>query len=140
MKAKIFVLLSLLLCLIGCYAGSVKPLLDRPEFKTENEPIRTLRILLIMDNSYRRDEIEKFVSKCSYLVERQVGIRLEILDWHQIQWENELDDIHKMEIRIAAETWNKRDKFDIALTMVHFVQSVEGGKLPLGATDTFFWR
>jgi tetratricopeptide (TPR) repeat protein len=140
MKAKKFLLLPLLFCLISCYAGSVKPLLDRPEFKTENEPIRTLRILLITDNSYRRDEIEKFVSKCSRLVERQVGIRLEILDWHQIQWGDELNDIHKMEIKIATETWNKRNEFDIALTMVHFVQSVEGGKLPLGATDTFFWR
>jgi len=69
---------------------------------------------------------------------RQVGIRLEILDWHQIQWGDELNDIHKMEIRIAAETWNKRDKFDIALTMVHFVQSVEGGKLPLGQPIHFF--
>ncbi len=140
MKSKILVLLSLLLCLIGCFAGSVKPLLDHPEFKTENEPIRTLKILLITDNSYRRDEIEKFVSKCSRLVERQVGIRLEILDWYQIQWGDELDDIYKMEIRIAADTWSKRDEFDIALTFVHFVQSVEGGKLPLGATDTFFWR
>ena len=140
MKAKTFVLLSLLLCLIGCFAGSVKPLLDHPEFKTENEPIRTLKILLITDNSYRRDEIEKFVSKCSHLVERQVGIRLEILDWYQIQWGDELDDIHKMEIRVATETWGKKDEFDIAITMVHFVQSVDGGKLPLGATDTFFWR
>jgi tetratricopeptide (TPR) repeat protein len=140
MKAKKLLLLSLLLCLIGCYAGSVKPLSDRPEFKTENEPVRTLRVLLLTDNSYRRDEIEKFVSKCSRLVERQVGIRLEILDWYQIHWEDELNDIYKMEIRVAAETWSKRDEFDIALTFVHFVQSVEGGKLPLGATDTFFWR
>jgi len=140
MRSKKFILLPLLLCLISCYAGSVKPLLNRSEFKAENEPIRTLRILLITDNSYRKDEIEKFVSKCSHLVERQVGIRLEILDWYPIHWEDELNDIHKMEIRTAADTWSKRDEFDIALTMVHFVQSVEGGKLPLGATDTFFWR
>jgi tetratricopeptide (TPR) repeat protein len=70
----------------------------------------------------------------------QVGIRLEIVDWHQIKWEGELDDIIKMEIRIAADTWSKRDKFDIALTFVHFIYNIAGGKLPLGATDTFFWR
>jgi tetratricopeptide (TPR) repeat protein len=139
-KTKKLVLLLPLVCLLGCYAGSVKPLLSRPEFKAENEPIRNLRILLITDNSYRKDEIEQFVSKCSRLVEMQVGIRLEILDWYQIKWENELDDIIKMEIRIAGDTWSKRDKFDIALAFVHFVHSVEGGKLPLGATDTFFWR
>jgi tetratricopeptide (TPR) repeat protein len=140
MKAKKLVLLTLLLCLLGCYAGSVKPLLNRPEFKAENEPVRTLRVLLITDNSYRKDEIEKFVSKCSSLVEIQVGIRLEIQDWYQIKWENERDDITKMEIRIATDTWSKRDKFDITLTFVHFVHNIAGGKLPLGATDTFFWR
>jgi len=136
MKAKKLVLLLLLVCLLGCYAGSVKSLLNRPEFKAENEPIRTLRILLITDNSYRKDEIEKFFSKCSSLVEMQVGIRLEILDWYQIKWKDELNDISKMEIRIAGDTWSKRDKFDIALTFVHFVHSIEA----LGATDTFFWR
>lgn len=140
MKAKRLVLLILLLCLLGCYAGSVKPLLNRPEFKAENEPIRTLKVLLTTDNSHRKDEIEKFVSKCSSLVEMQVGIQLEIVDWHQIKWGDELDDIIKMEIRIAADTWSKRDQFDIALTFVNFVHPIAAGKLPLGATDTFFWR
>jgi tetratricopeptide (TPR) repeat protein len=140
MKAKKLLLLIFLFCLLGCNAGSVKPLLNRPEFKAENEPIRTLRILLITDNTYQKDEIEKFVSKCSNLIERQVGIRLEIVDWQQIRWEDELDDIIKMEIRISADTWSKRDEFDIALTFVHFIHNIAGGKLPLGATDTFFWR
>jgi tetratricopeptide (TPR) repeat protein len=140
MKTKKLVFLLPLVCLLGCYLGSVKPLLNRPEFKAENEPIRTLRILLITDDSYRKDEIEKFVSKCSRLVEMQVGMRLEIVDGYQIKWEDELDDIIKMEIRIAGDTWSKRDKFDIALTFVHFVHNIAGGKLPLGAADTFFWR
>ena len=140
MKAKKLVYLLLLVCLLSCYSGSVKPLLSRPEFKAENEPMRTLKILLVADDSYRKDEIEKFVSKCSRLVEMQVGIRLEILDSYQIKWEDELDDIIKMEIRIAADTWSRRDQFDIVLTFAHFAYSVRGGKLPLGATDTFFWR
>jgi len=136
---KVLLLLPLV-CLLGCYAGSVKPLLDRPEFKAENEPIRTLRVLLITDDSYRKDEIEKFVSKCSALVEVQVGIRLEIVHWLRIKWEDELDDIIKMEIRIAGDTWSKRDEFDIGLTFIYFVHNIAGGKLPLGAIDTFFWR
>src|SRR4030067_2660554 len=93
MKTKKLVFLLPLVCLLGCYSGSVRPLLNRPEFKTENEPIRTLRILLVTDDSYRKDEIEKFVSKCSRLVEMQVGMRLEIVDGSQIKWEDELDDI-----------------------------------------------
>jgi tetratricopeptide (TPR) repeat protein len=140
LKAKKLVLLLPLICLLACYAGSVKPLLNRSEFKAENEPIRTLRILLITDDSYRKDQIEKFVSKCSRLVEVQVGMRLAIVDGYQIKWEDESEDIIKMEIRIAADTWSKRDQFDIALTFVNFVHRIEGGHLPLGATDTFFWR
>jgi len=140
MKTKILHLLPIVLCLIGCYGGSVKPLLSRPEFRAENEPIRTLKILLITDGSYRREEIEKFVSKCSHLVEMQVGIRLEIEDWYQIKFEDELSDIIQTETRIAADTWDKRDQFDVALTFVYFVHNIAGGKLPLGATDTFYWR
>ncbi len=140
MRARKLLLLLPLVCLLGCYAGSVKPLLTRPEFKAENEPTRTLRILLITDDSYRKGEVEKFVSKCSRLIEMQVGMRLEIVDRYQVKWEGESDDIIKMEIRIAADTWSKRDQFDIALTFVNFVRSINGGKLPLGATDTFFWR
>jgi len=37
-------LLLLLGWLSGCYAGSVKPMLNRPEFQKENLPIRTLRV------------------------------------------------------------------------------------------------
>lgn len=140
MKAKRLVILLLLVCLTGCYSGSVKPLLSRPEFKAENEPIRTLRVLLITDDSYQKPEIRKFVSTCSHLVEIQVGVRLEILDWYPIKWEEELDDIIKMEIRIATDTWSRRDQFDVALTIVNFVHRIKGGKFPLGATDTFFWR
>jgi tetratricopeptide (TPR) repeat protein len=139
MEMKKVVLLLLLLSLPNCYAGSVKPLLSRPEFKAENEPTRILRILLITDHSYRKDEIEKYVSKCSRLIEMQVGIKLEILDWYEIKWEDELDDIFKMEIRIARDTWRWRETFDIALTFVHFAFN-NGGQLPLGAIDTFFWR
>jgi len=140
MKTKRLPLLLILVCLVSCYGGSVKPLLSRPEFRADNEPVRTLKILLISDASYRKDEIEKFVSQCSRLVEMQVGIRLEIEDWYQIQWEGELDDIIKTEMRIAADTWSKRDQFDVALTFVYFVHPIAGGKLPLGAADTFFWR
>jgi tetratricopeptide (TPR) repeat protein len=140
MKATKLAFLLPLICLFGCYSGSVKPFLDRPEFRAENEPIRTLRLLLITDDSYRKDEIEEFVSRCSHLAEMQVGIRLEIVDGYQIKWEDELEDILKMEIRIAVDTWGQRDRFDIVLTFANFVQRVTGGKFPLGATDTFFWR
>ncbi len=140
MKPKYIILLFLLPCLLGCYAGSVKPLLHRPEFKTENEPIRTLRVLAIADQSYSRPEIERFISKCSGLIDQQIGVRLEVIRWQPIQWGDELKDIIKMEAKVAAETWAIRDQFDVVFTFASFLQKVDGGKTPLGATDTFFWR
>jgi len=140
MRTKKLVFVILLVCLLGCYSGNVKPLLYRFDFQSENEPIRTLKVLLVTDNTYQKDEIEKFILQCSSLVDKQVGIRLEIVDWQQIKWEGELDDIIKMDIRIAADTWSKRDKFDIVITFVGFAYNIADGKSPLGATDTFFWR
>jgi hypothetical protein len=43
MKAKKLVLLLPLVCLIGCYSGSVKPLMSRPEFKAEAAFVDDLR-------------------------------------------------------------------------------------------------
>jgi tetratricopeptide (TPR) repeat protein len=138
---KRFILLLLLPSLLfGCHRGSVKPLLDQPEFKAENQPVRDLKLLIITDNTYRKDEIEQFVSKCSRPLELQVGMRLEIADWYQIKWNNELDDISKMQIKVAAETWSKRDQFDLSVAFVHFVHRIEGTKSRLGSIDTTFWR
>jgi hypothetical protein len=53
-RMKTILILLLLLSLFGCYAGTVKPFIDRPEFKAENEPVRTLRILVLRDGVYRR--------------------------------------------------------------------------------------
>ncbi len=140
MNPKKILYLFLLACLVGCAAGSVKPLLDQPEFKAGNQPVRTLRVLLLTDDSYRKDEIEKWMARCSDLIEVQVGIRLEIVGWQRITWDKELNDIFRTHIRMAADTWTRRETFDIAVAPVHFVYRMGGGKLLLGAVDTFFWR
>jgi len=139
-KPKTITLLLLFICLVGCAAGSVKPLLEHPEFKAENQPVRTLRVLLITDDSYRKDEIERWMARCSDLVEAQVGIRLEIVGWQRVTWDKELNDIFRTHIRMAADTWTGRENFDIAVAPVHFTQRMGGGKLLLGAVDTLFWR
>ena len=140
MNLKKFTILFFLVCLLGCAAGSVKPLLEQPEFKAENQPIRTLRVLLVSDDTYRKDEIEKWISTCSNLVEVQVGIRLEIVGWQRVTWDQELSDIFRTHIRMAADTWTGRENFDIAVAPVHFVHRLAGSTLLLGAVDTFFWR
>ena len=140
MKRNTFTFLLFFICLIGCAAGSVKPLLELPEFKAENQPVRTLRVLLLTDDSYRKDDIEKWMARCSDLVEVQVGIRLKIVGWQRVTWDKELNDIFRTHVRMAADTWTGRENFDIAVAPVHFTQRMGGGKLLLGAVDTFFWR
>jgi tetratricopeptide (TPR) repeat protein len=139
MKAKASVLLLLLLCILGCYAGTIKPLLSKPEFQAQNKPIRTLKILAMTDASFRENEIEAFVSKCSELMETQVGILVEISERQQIKWGKEFNNVPFMFFKMAADTWDKKDKFDVAVAFAYY-NVTEIDKLQLGAIDTIFYR
>ena len=139
-RMKVSLMILLLISLTGCYAGTVKPFVNRPEFKVENEPVRTLRILVVTDGSYRKEEMEKLVSKCSRIMEMQVGIRLEIVDSHQIEWGNERNDSNRMLTRIAIETWEKTSHFDLAIAFAYFEERSEPYRLIIGRIDEVFWR
>jgi tetratricopeptide (TPR) repeat protein len=133
-------MILLLISLTGCYAGTVKPFVDRPEFKVENEPVRTLRILVVTDGSYRKEEMDRLVSKCSRIMEMQVGIRLEIVDSHQIEWGDERNDSRRMLTRIAIETWEKTSHFDLAVAFAYFEEKSEPHRSIIGRIDGVFWR
>jgi len=139
-RLKAFLILLLLLGLSGCYTGTVKPFLDRPEFKAENEPVRTLKILMLTDGSYRREEIERLVSKCSRIMEMQVGMKLQIIDSQEIKWGDERNDSRGMLTKIAVETWERTDHFDVAIAFAHFDERPEPYKLNIGRIDGVFWR
>jgi hypothetical protein len=134
-KMKQLLILFLMIFLSGCYGGTVKPFVNRPEFKTENEPVRTLRILMITDGSYREEEIERLVSKCSRILEIQVGMKLEIVDSQQIKWGSERKDASKLLMKIVTETWDKGDHFDIAVAFAYVSEAFVGGFI-----DGIFWR
>jgi len=139
-RMKVSLIILLLIGLTGCYAGTVKPFVNRPEFKAENEPVRTLRILIVTDGSYRKEEMGKLVSKCSRIMEMQVGIRLEIVDTHQIKWGDERSDSSGMLTRIATETWEKTSHFDVAVAFAYFEEKSEAYRLHIGRIDGVFWR
>jgi len=132
--------LLLLISLAACYAGTVKPFVDHPEFIAENEPVRTLRILILTDGSYRKEGIEELLSKCSRIMEKQVGIRLEIVDSQEIQWGDARNDSKRMLTKIATETWEKTDHFDMAVAFAYFDERPEPAKLNIGRIDGVFWR
>lgn len=137
---KVSLISLLLINLAGCYAGTVKPFVNRPEFKTENEPVRTVRILIVTDGSYRKEEIDKLVLKCSQIMEIQAGIKLEIADSHQITWGDEQNDSRSMLTKIASETWEKTTRFDVAIALAYFHERSESGGLMIGRIDGVFWR
>jgi tetratricopeptide (TPR) repeat protein len=140
MKTKTLLSLFLLICLLGCSTGSIKPMLNDRQFRAENEPLRTLKVLLVTDNTFRKDEIDRFVSKCSRLIEMQVGIRLEIVDGYEIKWADELKEMSRMITRVAWDTWSKRNDFDVIVAPVYFSHRIDVGRVLLGSIDTFFWR
>jgi len=134
-EVRPILILLLVIGLGGCYAGTVKPFVERPDFKAENEPVRMLRILVITDDTYKKEEIERLMSGCSHIVETQVGIRLEIVDSQQIKWGDERNESTRMLTRIARETWEKTDSFDMAIGFAYFSDG-----LVIGRIDGIFWR
>lgn len=134
-KVKPFVGLLFVAWVVGCYTGTIKPFLNEPEFTAENQPIRVLRILVITDGTYRKDAIEGLIAECSRIVETQVGIRFEVVDFQQIQWDDEDKDASRMLARIAKETVEERDSFDMAIGFVYF----DEGRT-IGRIDGVFWR
>lgn len=132
---KPFVGLLFVAWVVGCYTGTIKLFLNEPEFKAENQPIRALRILVITDGTYRKDAIEGLIAECSRIVETQVGIRFEVVDFRQIQWDDEHKDASQMLARIAKETVEKRDSFDMAIGFVYFDEGRTVGRI-----DGVFWR
>jgi tetratricopeptide (TPR) repeat protein len=84
--------------------------------------------------------MEKLFSKCSRIMEMQVGIRLEIVDSHRIQWGNERNDSNRMLTRIAIETWEKTSHFDLAVAFAYFEERSEPYRLIIGRIDEVFWR
>lgn len=120
---------------VGCYSGSVKPLVNLPEFQAENQPVRTLNVWVVMDGTYGKGEIEKLIAECSDIMEMQFGIRLKIAGSQQIQWGDERNNTERMLLRMAKETWDRTDSFDMAIGFVHF----DDGRI-LGRIDGIFWR
>lgn len=90
---------------------------------------------MITDGTYRRDTIEKLIAECSAILESQVGIRLQSVGSQQVEWVDERNSTDRMLTRIAKETWEKADNFDMAIGFVHFNDG-----LIIGRIDGVFWR
>jgi len=85
-----FSFLSLALLLQGCALGigTVKYSLDDSKFKSENLPVRELKVIAIIDrNGHSKRDIAEHIEEVSHLMTEQVGISLKIFDWVPISYE-----------------------------------------------------
>jgi tetratricopeptide (TPR) repeat protein len=73
-------------------------------------------------------------------MEMQVGIKLEIIDSQRIKWGDERNDGSGMLARIAIETWERTDQFDMAVAFAHFYERSDPHRVRLGFIDGIFWR
>lgn len=135
LEIKLLVLVMLIGLTAGCYSGTVRPVVNEPEFQAQNQPIRTLNVLVITDGSFKEQEIRRLIAECSRIVETQVGIRFKVVDSQQIQWDDEHNDTRRMLARMAIETWQRNDSFDMAIGFAYF----DEGRT-IGRIDGVFWR
>lgn len=111
---RLTVLFLAMVLLSSCSLGTVKPFLKDGEFQAENLPVRTLRTLVLTDGTHDQSKIAKLIDQSSQLAEEQVGIRLKIIDWKNIDWKSKRSTV-KMLKTVANETSSDKDQFDIAV-------------------------
>jgi hypothetical protein len=133
----------------SCSVGTVKPFLKDHEFQAQNLPVRTLRILLLTDGSDNKSKIINLIDRCSQLIEGQVGIRLEIvawknIDWNDTDWKSKLLTVRMLK-KIANRTRSDRGRFDIAIAFTSLTLFGDGvlglfGGTWLGVIDDTYRR
>jgi len=110
----------------------VKPFLKSEQLQAENLPTRNLRVLAVTDESHRETKIIEFTDRCSQLIEQQVGIRLEVVGWKDVQWNTRFSALRMLK-NVADKTWNDRDRFDLAVAFTGLTLHGDGIMLALGA-------
>jgi hypothetical protein len=87
-KLIIAMLLPTVILLTGCGIGTVAWSLKDPEFQAENQPIRTVKLVILSDGSNNKAGVESIIESVSDDLTQEVGIRLEIIKWIETRWES----------------------------------------------------
>ncbi len=88
MRKLLLLAMVLGLFLSGCGIGTVAWSLKNPEFQAENQPIRTIRLVVLSDGSNDKAGVERIIENVSDDMTREVGIRLEVIGWIESRWES----------------------------------------------------
>ncbi len=88
MKRLLLLAMVLGLFLSGCGIGTVAWSLKDPEFQEENQPIRTIRLVVLSDGSHNKTGVERIIEDVSEDLTWEVGVKLEIVKWIESRWES----------------------------------------------------
>lgn len=83
--ALLFTLLILVsLSVVGC--ATVGTQINDPKFKSENQPVRDVKVIVANDGTFEKQQIEALLAKVSGSLEEQVGVRLTVTRHVDIHW------------------------------------------------------
>ncbi len=97
----------------GCAGTTVKYQLNNPGFQKENFPPRTLRVGVFSNGTYSQEDIVQLIEKTSSVLDKQLGIRLEVVFFQPIKWEER--ECNLMLDKLHGSTLNVPDNIDIAV-------------------------
>lgn len=82
---KFFPVFSLATFLLCSCTGTVKNLVNTPEFMVQNQPRRVLKVMVVTETKPDVDEITQWLDTCSQAIDEQVGISLKPTKFVQVQ-------------------------------------------------------
>ena len=88
MRKIILSIMILGLLASGCGIGTVAWSLKDPKFQEENQPIRTVRLVVLSDGSNDKTGVERIIEIVSDDLIQEVGIKLEVIKWVETRWES----------------------------------------------------
>jgi hypothetical protein len=118
MKKIIVALILLLSC--GCvHVGTVRTEVSSASFQQQCQPVRVVRCIIFSDETWSNERINAEIKKASDSFERQVGIRLKILEFRQKEFMTTdwLDVLKEMEQTMKR---SRLTSFDMAIAFVNF--------------------
>ncbi len=117
---KIIVALIMLLLFCSCaHIGTVRTDVSKPFFREQCQPTRVVNCMIFSDGTWSNERIKVEMKKASDSFEKQVGIRLEILEvrgkkFISAGWVNTLKEMQDAMKRA------ERTSFDMAIAFVSF--------------------
>jgi len=119
-KTKKLLPAILLILFLLCSCGhTVKDLIHNPDFVLQNQPERTLNVMVVTENTPDTKEITRWIDTCSRTIDEQVGIQLKPTQFVQVQ---NLPSVNNISSRLTAlySVGESRNNWDIMINLTSY--------------------